>query len=539
MHASPRRPDAPNHSLLLARRFGGTHRRRSLIQTCFWLLAICTAFWAWDSTRAAAPPASQPSTQPVAQTSPPAEGDPQSIAGGAADAAEGEAAADDHSGGHSDPIAPVLMSIVIIVLGARVSGHFFEICGQPAVLGELVVGVILGNLALVGVDWFEFLKVDFSHHAFVDLRDYRALAGVTMEHLSRIGVILLLFEVGLETSMADMRKVGLSAMLVAVVGVICPMALGWGCGALLLPDHHWTVHMFIGATLCATSVGITARVLRDLGRSKTKESQIILGAAVIDDVLGLVVLAVAQGIIGAMNQEAAGGSAGFGVGQLALIMGKALGFLVVALVLGQFISRPLFKVASYLRGRGLLIITALVICFSFSWAADAAGLATIVGAFAAGLILEEVHYRDLRSKAGEHDLETLIHPLASLLVPIFFVEMGLHVDLRSFADPSVLWLGTALIVAAVIGKQACSLAVVERGLDRISVGIGMIPRGEVGLIFAGIGLQLKIGQERIIDNNTYSALVVMVIVTTLVTPPLLKISLARGDRRRQAAAPPA
>jgi Kef-type K+ transport system membrane component KefB len=349
--------------------------------------------------------------------------------------------------------------------------------------------------------------------------------------LARIGVILLLFQVGLETSVAQMRKVGFSALFVAVVGVVTPMILGWGCGRLMLPEHNWPVHMFVGATLCATSVGITARVLQDFGRAATKEAQIILGAAVIDDVLGLVILACAQGVIVTISEGATGGGAHFGFTELATIAAKAIGFLLVALTLGQYISRPLFKIASYLRGKGLLIVAALAICFGFAWAADAAGLATIVGAFAAGLILEKVHYRELATARGEGELEELIKPLGDLLVPIFFVEMGVHVDLRSLADVSVLGLAAALIVVAVIGKQACGLGVLEKGVDRTTVGIGMIPRGEVGLIFAAIGLQLRIGSERIIDASTYSALIIMVIVTTLVTPPLLKWSLSRAASR--------
>ncbi len=490
------------------------------MRTTAWLLASCALLWCCSSLFAAGESGEDGADRQTA------------VVAAGEHSGEAEELHNEHNNGHTDPIAPVLISIVVIILAAKVFGHFFEIFGQPAVLGELIVGVIIGNLVLFGIDTFEFLKVDFSHFKEINIQDYRSLAGVTLEHLSRIGVILLLFEVGLETSVAEMRKVGLSALLVAVIGVILPIVLGWGCGIALLPDSHWTVHMFMGATLCATSVGITARVLRDLGRSTTKESRIILGAAVIDDVLGLVVLAVAQGIITTLNQQASGADVQFGFTELAVIFGKAFGFLLVALILGQFISRPLFKIACTLRGQGLLIIVALTICFMFSWAANAAGLATIVGAFAAGLILEKVHYRELKEKHGDHELEELIRPLASLLVPIFFVEMGLHVDLRSFSDPSVLLLGAALIVAAVIGKQACSLGVTEKGIDRISVGIGMIPRGEVGLIFAAIGLQLKIGSARIVDNNTYSALVVMVIVTTLVTPPLLKWSLSRGDGKR-------
>ncbi|MFQ5731858.1 MAG: cation:proton antiporter [Planctomycetaceae bacterium] len=430
---------------------------------------------------------------------------------------------------HGDPIAPVLLGVVVIILTARIGGHFFEKIGQPGVLGELLVGVLIGNLTLVGIDAFEFLKVDYTHHKSIDLLDYRHLSGVTIDHLARLGVILLLFEVGLETSIGQMRRVGSSALLVATIGVLIPIVLGWGCGAVLLPDSHWAVHMFLGAALCATSVGITARVLQDLGKSRTKESQIVLGAAVLDDVMGLVVLAFAAGIIDSLNAASSGGESQFTVWTVAIILAKALGFLLIALVLGRFISRPLFKVASFLRGKGLLIVSSLAFCFLFSWAADAAGLATIVGAFAAGLILEDAHYRELVESRGEHHLPELLKPLTNILVPIFFVVMGIHVDLRSLFDPSVLVLAAALTVAAIVGKQACSLGVLQTGVDRLSVGIAMIPRGEVGLIFAAIGLQLHIGKERVVDDSTYSALVVMVIATTLVTPPLLKWSMERRD----------
>lgn len=430
---------------------------------------------------------------------------------------------------HSDPIAPVLISVVIVILAARVAGHFFEQMKQPAVLGELLVGVMLGNLYLAGIDTFDFLKVDYSNHHLIDVQDYQHFAGVTIDHLARIGVILLLFQVGLETSIAEMRQVGLSALLVAVIGVVVPTALGWGCGHVLLPEHTWFVHMFIGATLCATSVGITARALQDLGRSKSTEAQIILGAAFIDDVLGLVVLAFAQGAVGALSLAAAGGTATFGFGDLTWIVLKATGFLVGAIVLGQFVSRQLFKVVGYLQGQGLLIVTALAICFTFAWGADAAGLATIVGAFAAGLVLEKVHYRELASRNGEQELDYLIRPLANLFVPIFFVEMGVHVDLTSFAQISVLGLAAVLIVVAILGKQACALGVLQPGADRLTVGLGMIPRGEVGLIFAATGMQLQIGNKQVIDSNTYSALVVTVIATTLVAPPLLKWSLGRSQ----------
>lgn len=176
-----------------------------------------------------------------------------------------------------------------------------------------------------------------------------------------------------------------------------------------------------------------------------------------------------------------------------------------------------------------MFITALTLCFGFAWLADLVGLAPIVGAFAAGLVLEGAHYRDLADKDDQHDLEEVVKPLSDLLVPIFFVMIGIQVSLHTFADVNVLGLAGVLIVAAVIGKQICSFGVWQPNVNRLSVGIGMIPRGEVGIIFASIGHQLRIGNERIIDTGTWSALVLMVMVTTLLTPPLLKWSLSRAN----------
>jgi Kef-type K+ transport system membrane component KefB len=346
-----------------------------------------------------------------------------------------------------------------------------------------------------------------------------------IDMFARIGVLILLFEVGLESTVGQMLKVGISSLLVASLGVIAPFVLGWGVGAWLLPDQSAYVHAFLGATLTATSVGITARVLKDLGRSQSDEARIILGAAVIDDVFGLVILAVVTGIIGAADH---GGS--LSMGSVSVIIGKASGFLVGSLVLGVLISKRLFHLASRLKAAGVLLALGLGFCFVLAWLASVIGLAPIVGAFAAGLILEEVHYRDFKDR-GEHGLEELVRPISAFLVPIFFVLMGMRTDLLSFASPGVLGLAAALTVAAIAGKQVCGLGVIGKGVDRLSVGLGMIPRGEVGLIFASIGISLSVAGERIINEATYSAVVVMVIVTTLVTPPALKWSLARGAAR--------
>jgi Kef-type K+ transport system membrane component KefB len=376
------------------------------------------------------------------------------------------------------------------------------------VLGELVAGVVLGNVSLLGVPWF---------------RSYTA--NPSIEVLAQLGVLILLFEVGLESTVRDMMRVGRTALFVAVLGVVTPFALGWGVGAVLMPDHSRYVHAFLGATLTATSVGITARVLSDLGKSRSPEARVILGAAVIDDVLGLVILAIVGGAIQAADR---GDALAYGLVGATLL--KALAFLGGALALGVTVSPRLFRVAARLRGRGVLLATALVFCFLLSYLAAAIGLAPIVGAYAAGLILEDVHWRKFTER-GEHQLEELIRPVATLLVPLFFVLMGMRVELTAFGRVEVLGLAVVLTAAAVVGKQACSLGAFRSNLDRLSIGIGMIPRGEVGLIFASIGAGLTIAGERIIDEGIFSAIVIMVIVTTMATPPALKWSLSRAERR--------
>jgi len=408
------------------------------------------------------------------------------------------------SGGHADPVGHVALALVVILVVAKLFGDLAARVGQPAVLGELLGGVLVGNLALLGWSGLEWLEVDAS-----------------IDMLSRLGVLILLFEVGLESTVGQMLKVGPSALLVATLGVAAPFALGWGVGAWLLPEEGPYVHAFLGATLTATSVGITARVLKDLGRSQSNEARVILGAAVIDDVLGLVILAVVTGVIAAADR---GGT--LSSGDVALTLGKAVGFLVGSIALGVLVSKRLFSLASHLKARGVLLAAGLAFCFLFSWVAGLIGLAPIVGAFAAGLVLEDVHYRDFVDR-GEHGLEEQIHPISAFLVPVFFVVMGMRTDLRSFLQPGVLGLAAALIVAAVIGKQACALGVLGKGVDRLSVGLGMIPRGEVGLIFANIGLALTVAGHKIVSQATFSAVVVMVIVTTMVTPPALKWSLGR------------
>jgi Kef-type K+ transport system membrane component KefB len=441
--------------------------------------------------------------------------DDQDVGGPETAATEPDHSAESHeSTGHQSPVTPVLLGLVIILAAAKIGGEIAERVSQPAVLGELIAGVIIGNLGLV-----------FGFHGLEFLAQNEAIA-----ILAELGVVLLLFEVGLESNVHEMMSVGKSSLLVAIAGVIAPFFIGWGISSWMQPDEEILVHLFIGATLCATSVGITARVLSDLGKTQARESKIILGAAVLDDVLGLVILAVVAGVITAANT---GGT--LATMDIAAIIVKAAAFLVGSIVIGTWLSPRLFRFASRLRIKGLLLTVSLLFCFSLAYLANLIELAPIVGAFAAGLILEDVHYKDFLDR-GDHTLEDLLMPINIFLVPVFFVLMGIKVDLSTFSDTSIIGFALMLSVGAIIGKMVCAFGVVEKGLDRLSVAIGMVPRGEVGLIFAAIGAALVLHGKPVISASTYSAVVIMVIITTLITPPLLKITLARGDRIKAARA---
>jgi Kef-type K+ transport system membrane component KefB len=268
-----------------------------------------------------------------------------------------------------DVISPLLLALAVVLAAAAAGGWLAERIRQPSVLGELVAGIVIGNLGLLGIGATGFLE---------GMKVNREL-----DALAQIGVIVLLFDVGVESTIGDMLKVGRSALLVAVLGVVTPFALGWAAGAWLLPDRPVYVHVFLGAVLTATSVGITARVLRDLGRADSVESRIILGAAVFDDVLGLAILAVVTGLIETANQ---GGSVS--LANVAWIAGKALLFLILAIVLGSLLAPRILRPLARFGRPGMLLTSGLILCFALSYAAAAAGLAPIVGAFAAGLVLE-------------------------------------------------------------------------------------------------------------------------------------------------------
>ncbi len=447
----------------------------------------------------------------------------------AAPAATGEPAPAEHG----DPVSPVMAGLVLMLAAAKLGGSLFLRCGQPAVLGELVGGVVLGNLLLLaGLNADQAAASGGAMGAYASFVRSATTPGQPLDILARLGVVLLLFQVGLETDLGEMVRVGLSSFLVASIGVIVPFVLGFLVSYCLLPGQHdLLVHVFVGSVLCATSVGITARVFRELGRLDQDEARIVLGAAVIDDVMGLVVLAVVTGMVSARNTGGA-----LNVLDVARILLLAVAFLVISVAGGRWLAPRAMKLTSRLQGEGLLLISALAICFILATVSGLIGLAPIVGAFAAGLLLDPVHYQDFREGGADHRIEDVLEPVTIFLVPLFFVQMGMTVRLETFADARVLGFAALLTVAAFAGKQACGLAVVGRGLDRLSVGLGMVPRGEVGLIVAAIGQQLAIRGDPMVSPMANTAIVIMVIVTTMVTPPLLNWSLRRGDRRRAAQA---
>ena len=407
------------------------------------------------------------------------------------------------AGHESGAVPTVLLALAFAIVCAKLAGELVERVGQPAVLGELVVGILSGNAALFGGP------------------DLSALASSeTLTVMAELGAVLLLFHVGLESTPKEMMAVSGRAALVAVVGVVTPMLLGFGVGELMRPAESWMLHAFLGSMLAATSVGITARVLKDADALRAPFARIILGAAVIDDVLGLVVLAVVAGIITATASGTVLSAA-----SVIWIVAKALAFLIGALLVGSLISPHLFRGALALRSRGVVLALSLGFCFLLSYLALRAGLAPIVGAFAAGLVLEDVHFEGYVQK-GEPPLHESLEPLTALLVPVFFIRMGMLVDLRSFASPSVLGFAALLTLAAIVGKLACG-AVAPKGVSGLTLGLGMMPRGEVGLIFAGIGAKLVLAGRPVVDAGTYAGAVFMVVATTMLTPPLLLWSIRR------------
>lgn len=441
---------------------------------------------------------------------------------GVAHAAGGEA-----GGQHT---ASVFLWIALLLVAARVGG-LVERLRQPPVLGELAVGILLGNLSLVGFHFFEAVRSD-----------------TIVQFLAELGVVILLFQIGLESNLREMIRVGPRAFGVAVVGVVVPFVLAVLTSPFLLPGAPLNTLLFVGAALTATSVGITARVFHDLHALQRPEARIVLGAAVIDDVLGLIVLAVVSAIATSGSVRPL---------DVAVITAKAFVFLVGAIVLGSLLAPYLSRLFSRIQtGRGMKFTLAISFCLVFAALAERIGLAPIVGAFAAGLVLEPVHFRHfadapmvaelkavvqetngaIRDRLlhivnhhAERHVEELVEPVGFLLVPLFFVVTGMTVRLETLFDLSALFLALVITAIAFVGKLVSGL-VAGPEANKWAVGWGMAPRGEVGLIVATIG-----HSAGVVSDELFSVIVIMVILTTLLSPPFLAFSLRRSQQETPAA----
>jgi len=426
-----------------------------------------------------------------------------------------------YASGGEEKIANAFLWIAVLLLLAKMAS-LIEKVGQPAVLGELLIGVVVGNLFLVGIGVFEPVKHD-----------------EIIKFLAELGVVILLFQIGLESKIEEMREVGARAFAVATVGVITPFVLGYLVGMWLMPGLDSNAYLFLGATLTATSVGITGRVFRDLGMLQTKEARIVLGAAVIDDVMGLIILAVVSAIVttGAVS-----------VSSISIISLEAILFLVGAIFLGRLLAPKIGEGFSRIHtGIGMKFTIAISFCLIFAYLAHLVGLAPIVGAFAAGLMLEPVYFdrfekpainNDIKTAVANanneikekvenvlqrhtaHHLDELVGSLGHFLVPLFFIVIGMQVKLETLFDPKILGIALVITVVAFIGKVVAG--VVAGPVNKYVVGWGMAPRGEVGLIFAMIGKQIGV-----ISEEMFSVIIIMVILTTLLTPPILNFLLRK------------
>ncbi|MBE7421330.1 MAG: High-affinity Na(+)/H(+) antiporter NhaS3 [Rhodocyclaceae bacterium] len=417
-----------------------------------------------------------------------------------------------------------LLWLALILMAARLFAPLAQRLGFPAVLGELLLGVLLGNLSLIGLNYFDGVAQD-----------------PIIAFIAELGVIVLLLQIGLETRLADLVRVGGRAAAVATIGIAAPFALGaLAVGPLLLPGQSQNAYLFLGATLAATSVGITGRVFRDLGRLDAAEARIVLGAAVIDDVLGLVILAVVTGIVQ---------SGKVSPGEAARIVAEAGLFLAGSIWVGRLIAPHSSRWLARLdAGPSMLFAQVLATGLLLAWLAHLIGLAPIIGAFAAGLLFEPVflrHFetprivqeaapllpageqgarlRALMEKHARHQHESMIEPIGYFFVPVFFVLTGMQVDLKTLADPMLVAIALGITAAAVAGKLAAGFAA-GRGVSPWVVGWGMVPRGEVGLIFAAAGRQLGV-----LTDSMFSVIVIMVILTTLLPPPVLTALLRQKE----------
>lgn len=413
-------------------------------------------------------------------------------------------------------LAGVLLSLVVIYLVSKIGGEICTRFNLPPVLGELIGGVVVGVSALnllvlpeAGADNTSSLLttlLQMTTGTSLDMTSISQNYSEVISVLSELGVIILLFEIGLASNLQELIQVGPQAAVVAVVGVALPF-LGGTLGLITLFGMPTVPAVFAGAALTATSVGITAKVLAEIQQLRSKEGQIIIGAAVLDDILGIIVLAVVASLAKTGEIE---------VANIFYLVVISAVFLIGAIALGRFLSPYFVALVNQLKTRGELLISALIFAFVLSYIATAIHLEAILGAFAAGLILAETE--------KQQELEEQVIPIADMLVPIFFVAIGARTDL-GVLNPAVpsnragLIIATFLITVAVVGKLATSLTIFgQPQINRLAIGVGMIPRGEVGLVFAGVG-----SASGILSEPLEAAIVVMVILTTFLAPPLLRI----------------
>ncbi len=460
------------------------------------------------------------------------------------------------SSGHGDPFALVFQVFAILLICAIVGRYGARKLKQSPVLGELVIGIIVGAVLyqLAGptitiirhselisqatskalneqITMPEAVRADLKKANLPEEQAHKIeqvvlrpdfpnklLLARAIQLFSSLGVILLLFMVGLECSLEEMAAVGGRATGVALIGMVAPFVLGFIATKLLYSGGDPNVPIFVGATLSATSIGITSRVFKDMNRLDLSEAKIVLGAAVIDDVLGLIVLAVVTGI-------ATSGQIAFST--VGLILLKAALFLGGVIFFGLMFLKKQIAFFARLDQTNIRLLYPFGLLLLFSWLADAMGLATIVGAFAAGLIIKEEYFPTTEARHYEgQEIQSVLAPLESIFAPVFFVLMGFQVDVTTFLTPQVLLTGLVLTLAAILGKLAASLWL-GPGEDKFIVGFGLNPRGEVGLIFASIGKAIGV-----LDSNFFSAIIVVVLLTTLMTPPLLKWAIERRERRQ-------
>lgn len=385
--------------------------------------------------------------------------------------------------------AAILLSLFVIFVAAQVGAEIAQRLRLPGVVGEIAAGCVIGPSAL---GW---------------IRANAIVGGTPLDVLAELGVVLLLFSVGLETRLDDLRKVGRSAFLVGVLGVVIPFVLGsiWAHGV----GYEWTKSLFVAAAFVATSAGITARVLQELGALSRIEARVILGAAVIDDILAMLLLGVVTSI---------GEGGAINVGSLVLVLLQALGFIAVIgwvgtrvmRAKGDWIERPLNPLSP--------LTIALAICLGLAYLATELGLAAIIGAFLAGMIASETRKRE--------ELEHQTQPLLALLTPFFFVITGAKIDLSVFTSAHAVWMLVVVTAIAIVSKLAGgflgALSLGKRGAA--IVGVGMVPRGEVGVVIASLGLAAGV-----FTNEIYAVIVAMSLLTSIVTPPVLAWQLKRPN----------